>query len=82
MILKSAEDARRILRNAKQLKECDKRKSVYLAPDRTREEREEHTKLVAEMKKLIKKDPNRYFFIRNNKVCSTDRRNIGSEHGT
>ena len=82
VILKSAHDARQILQNAKKLKKCDKRRSVYLAPDRTREEREEHSKLVSEMKKMIEKDPNKYFYIRNSKICSTDRRNIGSGHGT
>ena len=82
VVLKNTEVAKRILQNAKQLKKCDKRKRVYLAPDRTREERDEHTKLVIQMKQMIKKDPGKYFFIRNKKVCSTDRKNIGSGHET
>ena len=82
VVLKNADEATRILQNAKQLKKCDKRKRVYLVPDRTREERDAHNKLVIQMKQMIKKDPGKYFFIRNKKICSTDRRNIGSGHDT
>ena len=47
--------------------------TVYLGPDRTRDERIAHSKLVKEMKELFKKDPNRHYFIRNNKICSADK---------
>ena len=42
-------------------------------PDRTKEDRLAHTKLVKEMKQMIEKDPNKHYFIRNKKICSVDK---------
>ena len=47
--------------------------SVYLGPDRSKEQRLEHSLLVKQMKELISKDASKHYFIRNNRVCSADR---------
>ena len=47
---------------------------IYLAPDRTAEQRVAHNKLVNRMKELIKEDSSKHYFIRNNKIESTDKR--------
>jgi hypothetical protein len=67
--LTNAGDVQFALVNARKLKTSNL-STVYLGPDRTRDERLAHSKLVKEMKELIKKDPNtnRHYFIRNNKA--------------
>ena len=47
--------------------------SVYLGPDRTKEERLAHNKLVKQMKIMIEKDSNKHYYIRNKKICSADK---------
>ena len=47
--------------------------NVYIAPDRTREERACRRKLVTELKEVIKKDPEKYHYIRDNKIVSVDK---------
>ena len=72
--LTNAGDVQFALVHARKLKTSNL-SAVYLGPDRTRDERLAHSKLVKEMKELIKKDPNtnRHYFIRNNKICSADK---------
>ena len=48
-------------------------KTVYLAPDRTKEQQLAHTKLVIEMKELITSNPDKYYFIRNNEINCVDK---------
>ena len=48
-------------------------KNVYLGPDRTKEQRVAHSKLVNEMKQMIQQDPNKHYFIRYNRICSVDK---------
>lgn len=48
-------------------------RTVYLAPDRTREQQLAHGKLVKEMKELISNNPSKYYFIRNNKINCIDK---------
>ena len=49
-----------LLKNAGKLKTTDFR-SVYLSPDRNKQE---HSKLVAKIRTMIKEDPSKYYFIR------------------
>ena len=58
--------------HSRKLKYSAKHAEVYLAPDRTKEQRLEHSLLVKKMKDLISKDATKHYFIRNNKVCSAD----------
>lgn len=48
-------------------------KNVYLGPDRTKEQRAAHSKLVNEIKQMIQKDPSKHYFIRHNRICSADK---------
>ena len=68
-----ADTARRLLSNAKHLKNTMDYRRCYIAPDRTKEERDARKKLVDEMKGLIETEPTKYHYIRNNKVCSVNR---------
>jgi predicted transglutaminase-like protease len=45
-----------ILKNAQKLKANSELKSVYLSPDRTKEQRSAHGKLVNQMKEIIARD--------------------------
>ena len=50
---------------------------VYFAPDRTVSQREEHRKLVSELKTRAASDPDQVHFIKYGKVCSGDKiRNV------
>ena len=72
--LTCASHVRRILVAASKLRNCEGEfHSVYLSPDRTKEEQSAHTKLVKEMKELLAKDPSKYYFIRNGKINCVDK---------
>ena len=63
-----------VLRAASKLKSHEGEfKTVYLAPDRTKEQQLAHTKLVIEMKQLITRNPDKYYFIRNSKINFVDK---------
>ena len=72
--LGSADSVKEILSKAKTLKTLYGSYAIfskmYLAPDRSREERIEHRKLVEEMKLLISKEPSKHHCIRNGKIVS------------
>jgi len=68
-----ADTTRRLLSSAKDLRNTTDYKKCYIAPDRTKEERDARKKLVDEMKRLIETEPTKYHYIRNNKVCSVNR---------
>ena len=72
--LGSADSVKEILSKAKTLKKLygsyEMFSKMYLAPDRSREERIEHKKLVEEMKLLISKEPSKHHYIRNGKIVS------------
>ena len=57
-----------ILRNTHTHKTNVDFKLVYLAPDRTKEQRRLHSGLVKQLKELIKLDNSKRYFIRDNKV--------------
>ena len=72
--LGSADSVKQLLSKAKTLKSLFGSYAVfskcYLAPDRSREERVEHRKLVEQMKLLITNEPSKHHFIRNGKIIS------------
>ena len=67
-------DVDTILKNAHKLKANSDFKSVYLSPDRTKEQRVAHSKLVKQMKEMISKDSSKHYFIRDNKVNCVDKK--------
>ena len=60
---RNCETVHRLLIKAKKLKTSTNHKKVYIAPDRSPEEREKHRELVQEMRRQAKEDPDRYYFI-------------------
>ena len=56
---KTRSDVQFLLSNARKLKKTEKFCKVYLAPDRTREQKVAHNKLVNEMKEKIAADPSK-----------------------
>ena len=75
VILESAEEVKFVLSRAKMLKQnpCEHWKCVYLSPDRSREERAAHKKLVEQLKQKISNDSTKYHFIRDGQIKSTDK---------
>ena len=72
--VKSSESVYQILRKAKQLKEIEGYKRVFISPDRTVEERISRQKLVNELKEKRAADPNKHFIIRKGEViCLSER---------
>ena len=61
-----------MLRSAPKLKSIEDLKKVYQAPDRTPEQGAAHSKLVNQMKELIKVDCSKHYYIRDNKIKCTD----------
>ena len=62
-----------ILSNARKLKDDPELKYAFLDPDRTKEQKEIHRKLVIKLKKQREEDPSNRFFIRNGIICSADK---------
>ena len=58
-ILESASDVANVLFHARNLKEREKFKHVYLGPDRTKQDQLAHNRLVKEMKLMIEKEGRR-----------------------
>ena len=77
--LKDAESVREVLSKSKILKSFQstdynfKFCKIFLSPDRSLEERIRRQNLVKEMKDSIKKDPNKKYYIRNNRVCVAEK---------
>ena len=63
--------ARQILSKAKNLRQSQKFKSVYICPDRSPEDRAARRTLVLELKAAAKTQPDRKFYIKDGKVVST-----------
>lgn len=68
--LSSSVIVNQILSKARNLRDSEKHKSVFLSADRSYEQRTEHRLLVVELKKRAADDPDKRHFIRNGKVCS------------
>ena len=59
-----------ILRMARNLRESDSFKDVFICPDRTLEERKKRQEAVTTLKKKLKDEPNKRHFIRGVKVVT------------
>ena len=70
--LASSTAARQILTKARNLKQVDRLKSVYVCPDRSPEEQAARKRLVMDFKKAVAAQPDRQHFIKGGKVCSKD----------
>ena len=77
--LGSPEAVKFVLSKANKLRYVEEWEDTYLAPDRSKEERVAHRKLVAELKQRINEDSDKYHCIRNGKVISVDRKNSAEE---
>ena len=51
--------------------------NVFVTPDRSKEERQQRSKLVKEMREKRQTFPDKRFYIRNMKICSEDQQFIG-----
>ncbi len=71
----SAEAAAEVLRLSRGLKKIPAYTTVFINPDRTPDERAARKKLVDILKQKITDDPEKYHFIRNGTVVSTDKLN-------
>ena len=71
--LRNSDIAHGLLSKAKQLKETTAYRKVYIAPDRSPEERIKHRKLVAEMREQVRENPDQYFFIYAGSIGHRDR---------
>ena len=69
--LSSSTIVQQILKKSSKLSRTDKFKTVYLAPDRTAEERAQHKELVVELKKRTEAEKDKKLFIKGGKICST-----------
>lgn len=74
----SAESAVQVQASGRRLRDNPDTKRVFIAPDRTREEREERRKLVEIVRARVKSDPTRYHFIQGTTVVSRDRESVQS----
>ena len=73
VVLRSGESVRGILGKASRLKESGTFRSVYVAPDRTLEERVERRTLVANLKERRKSEPEKVWVIRQGSVVGTEK---------
>ena len=71
--LRNSDIAHRLLGKAKQLKTTTAYRKVYIAPDRSPEERIKHRKLVAEMRQKASENPELYYFIYAGSIGYRDR---------
>ena len=77
--LGSPEVVKFALSKANKLRYIEEWEDTFLAPDRSKEERVAHRKLVAELKQRISEDADKYHCIRNGTVISIDRENSAEE---
>ena len=74
IVLSTIDSVHDFLYSAKQLRHSEKYKSVYVSIDRNPKEIVEHRNLVIQLKKKILEFPNRFWYIKNNNVLSTERK--------
>ena len=61
-----------LLAKSKHLKDDENYSMVFIAPDRSREQRDEHRKLVQQLKKKRADNPGAQFYIRNKTIYSSN----------
>ena len=71
-----------ILKKAKQLRDIEGYKSIYISPNRTREERIARQKLVSELKEKRSGDQNSRYFIRKGEIVQVALQLEESFHST
>ncbi len=71
--LRSSDNVHQILVKAKQLRSTTTYRSVYIAPDRSPEERDRQRKLIAEMKRLASEDNSKHYYVKSGRVLSRDK---------
>ena len=69
----SPEIVNQVLSSASRLKSSEDLRSVYLAPDRSKDERLTHQKLVKALKEKIANEPYKYHYIRDGKIVTVDK---------
>jgi len=72
--LSSAANVQQILGKSRKLR-TSQYDSVYLTPDRTAEQREEHRQLVEQLKKKGEDEPARHHYIKGGQIFSTELKN-------
>jgi hypothetical protein len=77
--LNGSDAVNNVLRSAKLLKNSRSNSSAYIGPDRSKDERIEHRKLVVQMKAMMEQDKEQFHFIRNGRVTSVKKKDIGTE---
>lgn len=77
------------MKKSQRLRNSDKFKKVFISPDGTTIQRDEHRKLVVQMKERAAEDKSKRFFIRDGNVESVERdrgaggsRDSSSEEGS
>ena len=70
--LNSQEDAQTAVKNAKSLKNSKRFGGVFIAPDRSPEERMERRRLVQLLRDKRRREPEKHHYISRGEVCSTD----------
>ena len=68
----SQEDVQTTIRNAKSLKHSEKYGKVFIAPDRSQEERAERRELVRLLREKRRNVPEKHHYISRGEVCSTE----------
>lgn len=68
--LASSDAVASVLRTAKDLKNSSRNKTTYVGPDRSKEERLAHKKLVEHMKQKMRDEPDMYHYIRRGIITS------------
>ena len=71
--LTSSTAVQQILVKSRLLKQQERLKAVYVAPDRSPAERSARKLLVEERKRKEKEDPKRKYYIKGGKVCSEEK---------
>ena len=71
--LSSSSIVQQILKNSSKLSGTEKFKRVFLAPDRTAEERAHRKELVLELKRRAEVEKDKKLFIRGGKICTLER---------
>lgn len=74
--LSSSDGVQRVLRKAGLLKKSENLKRVYLAADRTMEERTARNELVKQLKQKRETEPGLYHFIRNGVILSRNQASV------
>ena len=70
--LETQKDVKKVLRNAHKLKSSEKFSHIYIAPDRSPQQRAERRELVEELKNKRESEPNKTWIIKDGSVICPD----------